>query len=392
MSDTRQTTVVIAGAGPVGLTLALDLAWRGIDVIVVERRRAGEPPDPKCNHVAARTMETFRQLGVAGKLRVAGLPEDYPHDIAYRTTFTGLELTRIPIPCRRDRFTDKGGVDSNWPTPELPHRINQLFLEPILFRHTAEQARVTILNRMEIEGFEQDGDGVVVRLKNLENDAPRTIACRFLIGCDGARSTVRRAIGAKLQGDAVVQRVQATFIHAPDLLGRLAGKPAWMNVSVNPRRNGNVIAIDGRERWMIFNYLAPGEEFEAIPRDQGIRDILGVGEDFAYEVISNEDWIGRRLIADKFRDRRVFLAGDSAHLWVPYAGYGMNAGIADAMNLSWMMAANLNGWAPEAILDAYEAERWPITEQVSKYAMGRSHTSRCRTPNARSSGEEQCRH
>jgi 2-polyprenyl-6-methoxyphenol hydroxylase-like FAD-dependent oxidoreductase len=374
MSDERQTDVVIVGAGPVGLTLALDLAWRGIDVVVIERRRAGEPPVPQCNHVAARTMETFRRLGVASKLRNAGLPEDYPHDIAYRTTFTGVELTRIPIPCRRERFTDKGGVDSDWPTPELPHRINQIFLEPILFGHVAAQPRVTILNRTEIESFEQNSEGVVAVLKDLDLGVPRTVTCRYLIGCDGGRSTVRRAIGAKLEGDAVVQRVQATFIRAPDLLGRLGGKPAWMNISVNPRRNGNVIAIDGRERWMIFNYLLPGEEFEMVPRDKGIRDILGVGDDFAYEVISNEDWIGRRLIADKFRDRRVFLAGDAAHIWVPYAGYGMNAGIADAMNLSWLLAAHLNGWAADTILDAYKAERWPITEQVSRFAM--SHAER----------------
>lgn len=86
-------------------------------------------------------------------------------------------------------------------------------------------------------------------------------------------------------------------------------------------------------------------------------------------MISKEDWIGRRLVADRFRDRRVFICGDAAHLWTPQAGYGMNAGIADAANLSWMIAATLNGWAPPAILDAYAAERQPITEQVSRFAM-----------------------
>jgi hypothetical protein len=95
-----------------------------------------------------------------------------------------------------------------------------------------------------------------------------------------------------------------------------------------------------------------------------------VGPDFQYEVLNKEDWVGRRLVADKFRDRRAFICGDSAHLWIPYAGYGMNAGIADAMNLSWLLAATFQGWAEDAILDAYEAERQPITEQVSKFAMG----------------------
>src|SRR5262245_59945664 len=103
----RRTSVLIVGAGPVGLTLAMELALHGIDVTVVERRRAGEAPEPKCNHVSARSMETFRRLGVAAKLRDVGLPEDYPCDVAYRTSFTGTEFARIPIPCRRDRYTDK---------------------------------------------------------------------------------------------------------------------------------------------------------------------------------------------------------------------------------------------------------------------------------------------
>ena len=106
-------------------------------------------------------------------------------------------------------------------------------------------------------------------------------------------------------------------------------------------------------------------------RDQCIRWV-GAGADFDYQVMSKEDWYGRRLIADKFRDRRVFVCGDAAHIWVPFAGYGMNAGIADAMNLSWMLTGVLQGWADPTILAAHEAERWPITEQVSHYAMNAS--------------------
>jgi hypothetical protein len=120
----------------------------------------------------------------------------------------------------------------------------------------------------------------------------------------------------------------------------------------------------------VHNHLNPDEpEFDSVDRDWSIRQILGVEWDFDYAVISKEDWVGRRLVADRFRDRNVFLAGDAAHLWVPYAGYGMNAGIADAINLSWLLAARLQGWGDDAILDAYEAERQPITEQVSQFAM-----------------------
>lgn len=370
MPGNKQTPVLIVGGGPVGMTLAMDLAWRGIDVTIVERRHAGEPPEPKCNHVSARSMEIYRRLGVAAKLRNEGLPEDYPNDVSYRTSFTGTEFARIHIPCRRDRFTDKSGPDGDWPTPEPPHRANQIFLEPVLFEHVASLPRVTILNRMEIESVEQSDAEAVATVRNLETGDTARIVCCYLVGCDGGRSTVRRTIGARLEGDAVVQRVQATFIRAPELIRLQKDERSWMTNTVNPRRSGNVIAIDGRERWMVFNYLKPDEpDFEAVDRDWAIRTILGVGPEFHYEILSKEDWYGRRLIANKFREARVFLAGDAAHIWVPYAGYGMNAGIADAMDLSWLLAAHLNGWAPARILDAYEAERWPITEQVSRFAM-----------------------
>jgi 2-polyprenyl-6-methoxyphenol hydroxylase-like FAD-dependent oxidoreductase len=362
--------VLIVGAGPVGLTLAIDLAWRGVDVAVVETRSPGQPPEPKCNHVAARTMEIFRRLGLAEKVRSAGLPADYPHDISYRTTFTGEELTRIRIPCRRDRFTMKDGPDCNWPTPEPPHRINQIFLEPILFAHAAAQPRIDILNRTAVEDVAVGEASAEVTLRDLDTGDARRVRCRFLIGCDGARSIVRKAIGAELSGDAVVQRVQSTYIRAPGLIDLQRHERAWGTGSINPRRSGMVYAIDGRERWLVHNYMKPDEgDFEEVDRDACLRTILGVGADFRYEVISKEDWYGRRLIASKFRDRCAFIAGDAAHIWVPYAGYGMNAGIADAMNLSWLLAAHLNGWAPSAILDAYEAERWPITSQVSRFAM-----------------------
>jgi hypothetical protein len=140
--------------------------------------------------------------------------------------------------------------------------------------------------------------------------------------------------------------------------------------SLNPRRSGNVYAIDGHETWLVHNYLKDEDaDFDSVDRDWAIRTILGVGSEFKYEILNKEDWFGRRLVADKLRDRRVFICGDAAHIWVPYAGYGMNAGIADAANLAWMLAAHLRGWAPEAILNAHEAERLPITEQVSHFAM-----------------------
>jgi 2-polyprenyl-6-methoxyphenol hydroxylase-like FAD-dependent oxidoreductase len=365
-----EAEVAIVGAGPVGLTLAMDLAARGRTVVVLETRQRGEPPNVKCNHVAARTMEQFRRLGVAAKLRDAGLPADYPNDVVFRTSVTGIELSRIHIPARATRYSDASGPDGWWPTPEPPHRINQIYLEPILFAYAQAQPGVTIRNRTEAMGFTQDDDGVHIEARDLDSGAALQVRARYLVGCDGGRSMVRKTIGAAFAGTPVIQRVQSTYIRAPKLLGAIPGPRAWSCYASNPRRSGVCFAIDGRETWLVHNHLMPDEEdFEAVDRDASIRNILGVGADFEYEVLSKEDWIGRRLVADRFRDGRVFISGDAAHLWVPYAGYGMNAGIADALNLSWHLSSHLAGWASEGVLDAYEIERQPITEQVSRFAM-----------------------
>lgn len=370
MTDPVETQVLVVGGGPVGLTLAMDLAERGIRTVVAELRHRGEPPSVKCNHVSARSMEIFRRLGVSKAIREAGLPADYPNDVSYRVSFTGKELSRIPIPCRRERYTAQGGPDTWWPTAEPPHRVNQIYLEPTLSAHAETIAGLTLLNRVEINSFEQTPEGVTAQGIQLDNNQTITIRADFLVGCDGGRSVIRRAIGATLSGTAEVQRVQSTYIRAPLLLSMSNLKPAWANFSLNPVRSGNVYAIDGRETWLVHNYLKPGEhEFDSVDRDWALRNILGVGADFSYEILRKEDWIGRRLVADKFREGRVFICGDAAHLWVPMAGYGMNAGIADAANLAWLLAAHLSGWAPAGILDAHEAERLPITEQVSVFAM-----------------------
>ena len=370
------TPVLIVGGGPVGMTMALCLAKRGIASYLVELRVADALPDVKCNHISARSMELFRSLGISEDLRAAGLPDDYPHDVSYRTSTLGKEIARIHIPGRTTRLTDHSGPDGNWPTPEPPHRINQRFIEPILRQHVQKEALITCLYRHQVLGFTQDENKVSAQVQNLElpGTSAFTLHATYMVGCDGGRSMVRKGIDAKLVGDEVVQRVQSTCIRAPQLISKMKVPPAWAMFTVNPRRSGNIYAIDGKEVWLIHNYLRDQEaDFESVDRDWAIRAILGVDDDFEYEVMSKEDWFGRRLVSDKLQQGRVFVAGDAAHLWVPYAGYGMNAGLADASNLAWHLAAQLELWASPLALSAYQKERHPITEQVSRFAMNHAH-------------------
>jgi 2-polyprenyl-6-methoxyphenol hydroxylase-like FAD-dependent oxidoreductase len=369
MAKPLESSVLIAGGGPVGLTLAIDLSSRGIDVTVLETRRAGEPPNVKCNQVSARSMEIFRRLGLAGKIRATGLPPEYRNDVSCCVSSTGQELSRIELPSRAGRMRGEKGADGHWPCAEWGHRINQLHLEPLLFAHAAAEPLIRILNRTEFEQFSQDDAGVTAMARDLDSGEPVEIKGRYLVGCDGGRSAVRKAIGAELAGIPVYQRVQSTYFRAPKLKSLLPGEPAWMYLAFNPRRCGTMMAIDGAETWLIHNFLYNDEpDYDSVDRDWAIRNIIGAPPDFEYEIISKEDWIGRRLVADRFQNGRAFIAGDAAHLWIPHAGYGMNAGIADAADLSWMLAAVLNGWAEPALLDAYQAERQPITDQVSHFA------------------------
>jgi 2-polyprenyl-6-methoxyphenol hydroxylase-like FAD-dependent oxidoreductase len=361
--------IIVVGAGPVGMCAAIEAGRRGKSVIVLERREAEDPAGAKCNTVAARTMETFRSLGVAEEVAKAGLPDDFPTDVICATSVTGPELTRLELPSRNERGQPRFG-DSKWRSAEPMVRVSQIYLEPILKRAMIATPGVMAHFRAEVAEVSQDADGVTVTA-TLADGTVRSFSAQYLLGCDGGRSLVRKAIGARLTGDAEIARTRSTLIHAPGLKGLWGDRrPAWMSWIVNSQARGILVAIDGEDTWLVHRALPQGEtDFDAIDFDASIRAVLGADGDFEYEVINHEDWIGRRMVADRMRDGRIFIAGDAAHLWVPFGGYGMNAGIADAMNAVWAISNVLDGWAGPAMLDAYEAERQPITEQVSRHAM-----------------------
>ena len=192
----------------------------------------------KCNHVSARSMEIFRRLGVAKAIRDAGLPADYPNDVSYRVSFTGKELSRIPIPCRRDRYTASGGPDTWWPTAEPPHRINQIYLEPTLSAHAETIAGLTLLNRVEINAFEQDAG----RRDRARHPARRAISrSRYApTSSSDAMADDRPFAGRSAPRCPAPPRFSAFNrpISARPRCSRMSDlKPSWATFSLNPVRS-----------------------------------------------------------------------------------------------------------------------------------------------------------
>jgi len=169
----------------------------------------------------------------------------------------------------------------------------------VLFAHAKSMPQVRILNRTQLTGFEQHDTGITATAADLDGGEDLTIAAGYMIGTDGPHSIVRRRIGATPTGDPMLEQRQSPYIRAPDLLRATPTKPARANTSLNPRRSANMFAIDGRETWLVHNYMRPGETFDGVDRDGCIRTIQGVGPSFPTEVLAKEDWTARRMIADR---------------------------------------------------------------------------------------------
>ncbi|MCA9790628.1 MAG: FAD-dependent monooxygenase, partial [Candidatus Eremiobacteraeota bacterium] len=242
------------------------------------------------------------------------------------------------------------------------------YFDPILRRRVREMPGVTILYDTEITGVSDEGDHTLAHGIDLERGGKVTIKCDYLVGCDGGNSLVRKAMGTEFVGDGLISQTRSVFIRSCELREKANVDRAWMTWFVGNPTYGCLISLNGEDHWVFLLWLPEGvSDFEALDPRKAIRNAFGKDFDFTIEKV--DDWYGRRLVADHFHKGRLLLCGDASHIWIPFAGYGMNAGVADAATLGWQLAAVINGWGGPSMLDAYQAERQPVTHQVSQQAM-----------------------
>lgn len=371
-TNTTDGIILIVGAGPTGLTLAIDLARRGVPSLVVEATTE-RPVNPRCNTTSARSMEIFRRLGVADEIRRAGLPEDYPGTIQYRTTLLGEELFRLDQPSSAEVLAGKGREE--WPTPEPQHRVSQIFMEPILENYARSLPGVTIERGTTLVEFREHADHVEAVVDS--GGTTRVLHCAYVIGADGAHSVVRRQLGIRYEGIEALQKFVSTFVRSPEL-GRIAARDRAWTYWTYGRRHASLIAIDGGDRWLHHVAFAADQDTDGEDPEQLLRETVGAPVE--HEVLGTVRWTGRQLVATRYREGRAFLAGDAAHIWIPVAGFGMNTGIQDAATLGWMLAAVRNGWAPPELLDAYELERKPVGQQFGSAVAAAAEVSFAEIP------------
>ncbi|WP_242098803.1 FAD-dependent monooxygenase [Sphingomonas sp. CROZ-RG-20F-R02-07] len=352
----RRRTVVVIGAGPSGLALTIELGSRGIDCLLVERNdRVGYAPRAKTTNVRTRTH--LRRWGIADRLAaVSPFGIDYPSTVAFVTRLGGFGLAKIEDasnchPRRNELYPEHG----QW--------VPQYKLEQVMRDRAEELASVDLRFSTEFVGVEQNADGAEIVLRDRVSGETETIACDYVVGADGARSALREAIGARMEGKYGLSRNYNIVFRAPGLADAHRHGPATMYWQVNPAAPSLTGPMDKNDVWFFMpTRLAEGFTITLENAGDLIRDAIGI--ETPLEVLSVDEWVASSLIADKYRDGRIFLIGDACHLHPPFGGYGMNMGVADGVDLGWKLAARIQGWGAGPLLDSYETERRTIHQEV----------------------------
>ena len=357
MAVTR-TPVVVVGGGPVGLTLALELAHHGVACVVVEPRVSVERGSPRAKTTSSRSMELYRRTGMADEIRRrAGIPLGWSDEIRFCTTATGLEITRI---------TGTLGLDlaGSALTSEAGQQVPQPAVEEVLRDRLASDPLVTLRMGWHATRVGLDGEYPRVEIE-AEDGRTEVIDADYVVGADGSRSVVRVAIGARYEG-APGGRPNVNITFRSQQLGQLLPERAAIHHWVlNPAAPGVVGPLDLNGTWWAISTGTESiaDEAEAILLVRAL-----VGAEIDVEIIATDPWQARLLLADSYGSGRAYLAGDAAHQNPPWGGHGYNTGVGDAVNLAWKLAAVINGWAPPELLESYEEERRPIAQQTIDFA------------------------
>ena len=343
--------VLIAGAGPVGLSLAIELAYRGIRCLVVEQTDGGVE-FPTTNLANTRTCEHLRRWGIADRMRYeSGYPTDYPRNYLFVTRMTGYEIARF------DHAPNGDPAARSPHSPEGRLWISKPYFDPILHKHAATLPTVEIRYSTAFETFQQDAGKVTAKVRDARSGREETVEADYLVGCDGGRSNIRRALGIQYQG-VFSQGMNVAVLFRSPLLDHTQHGPAVQYQIINSEINGAVAAVDGRELWRLNVRNVTEEQIETLDGPQKIRYALGGS--IPFKLLAVRPWTGHCVVADRYQEGRVFLAGDAAHLNGPAGGFGMNTGVGDAVDIGWKLAAVLQGWGGPRLLDSYTAERKPI--------------------------------
>jgi 2-polyprenyl-6-methoxyphenol hydroxylase-like FAD-dependent oxidoreductase len=361
MRDEHVPAVLVVGAGPVGLALAGDLAWRGVPSLIVERSD-GTIEQPRMDLVGVRTMEFCRRWGLVDAVERSPYPRDYPQDNVYLTSLVGWELGR-------ERFPSMGDSVPPPQSPQKRERCPQDMFDPILRDWATSFPHVRLRYRCEFVSLVEERDAIVATLRDLESARVERLRVPYLVGCDGSASRVRAELGITMQGTAVLTDTTNIIFRCPNLVALHDKGRAYRHIFIGPEGTwATIVAINGRDRWRMSIVRSKSEGMSTAEIEAAIR--RAVGTDLAFEILSVMQWKRRELVAERFGTRRAFIAGDAAHVMSPTGGFGMNTGIADAVDLSWKLAAMLDGWGGEALADSYTLERRPIAERNVQEASG----------------------